>query len=227
MDGPGGTPYTGEGDWGSFWIGNGGVCKYQEGLEPSYGYWCSSNAPRIAVGDGITPHQSPTGIYIDPIAVPNAPYNDVGDGIINSWRPYHWFNWMWSIGDNNNYNPKTGEVLFSGGGFQGGEGTPNGDIWFIENVFEELTFPMEYFYNRTESILYYFNNETDQKVPPSDDTVFVATNLKRLFNISASQKSPAKNITIQGLTFRDTAYTYLDDHGLPTFVLIIFLLFMI
>lgn len=41
MDGPGGTPYTGEGDWGSFWLGSGGVCN-QEGLVPNYGYWCSA-----------------------------------------------------------------------------------------------------------------------------------------------------------------------------------------
>eukprot|EP01084_Bolivina_argentea_P237330 398876_1 len=214
MDGPGGTPYTGEGDWGNFWIGKGGSCEYQEGLEPGYGYWCSTDAPRMAVGDGIQPHKYPTGIYIDSTAVPNAPYNsDISDAIINSWRPSHWFNWMFST---QSYNKQTGELIFGRGGFQGGEGTPNGDIWFIENVFEELTMPMEYFYNKTESILYYFNNETTSKKAPSDSTIFVSTNLKRLFNLTASQTKPIKNVTIKGITFRDTSYTYLDDHGLPT-----------
>ena len=118
--------------------------------------------------------------------------------------------------DDSKYNRNSGEAIFTRGGFQGGGGTSTADIWYIENVFEELTFPTEYYYNTTEKVLYYFNNETDSKQAPSDTTLFVSTNLKRLFNISASQKSPTKNVTIRGLTLRDTAHTYLDDHGLPT-----------
>ncbi len=35
-------------------------------------------------------------------------------------------------------------------------------------------------------------------------------------NILGSQDKPVQNITFQGITFRDTAYTYMDVHGLPS-----------
>ena len=47
-------------------------------------------------------------------------------------------------------------------------------------------------------------------------TQFVVTNLKVLFNITGSQSSPVKGLTLRGIGLRDTAYTYLDPHGMPS-----------
>ena len=37
-----------------------------------------------------------------------------------------------------------------------------------------------------------------------------------LFNITGSQQHPARNISIAGLTLRDTVQTYFEAHGLPS-----------
>jgi len=37
-----------------------------------------------------------------------------------------------------------------------------------------------------------------------------------LFNVSGTQDKPATNVSIHGLTLRDTAFTYMDPHGLPS-----------
>ncbi len=119
---------------------------------------------------------------------------------------------MWTAGD---YDQKTGELKFADGGFQGGEGETTGAEWYIENVFDELDFPGEYFYNSSTETLYFYYNATTETAPPSD-TEFVAVKTKILFNITGTQSQPVLNITFQGLEFRDTPYTYMDKHGLPS-----------
>ena len=187
------------------------------GMVPPWGYWCSPYPPRAEVNDGIEPHKTPSGLYINNTVLINSDsYTDLSETIISSWRPYHWYNWFWSIETNNNFDKKTGKLEFERGGFQGAEGIEYGDLWYIENVFNELTMPNEYFYNKTEGILYYYNNETNDNVPPSESSVFVATNLKTIFNITGSQSNPVNNIVIQGLIFKDTNKVYLDNHAMPS-----------
>ena len=204
MDPPGGTTWTGEGDWGEFFQGKGGPCS---DMEPDYGYWCAHDAPRQ-----ITQHESPSGMNLDPTNLLNAPYADVSDAVVHSWRPNHWYTWMWTAGD---YDAKTGALKFADGGFQGGEGETTGAEWYIENVHEELDAPGEYFYNSTTSTLFFYYNVSSQTAPPAD-TEFVAVRTKILFNMTGDQDTPVRNVTFRGLEFRDTPYTYMDKHGLPS-----------
>ena len=187
------------------------VCLWAGGVDPPYGYWCSPNAPR-----GNIMHQCASGVYIDSTtAVPNAPYSNVSNAIVHSWRPSHWFTYMWEC-DNSDYNNQdsVAQVSFKSGGFQGGEGTTSGAEWYIENIFEELSMPNEYFFNETESILYYYYNDSGS-IP--SNTSFVGTNLNILINITGdSPNNPATNVSIRGITLRDTRYTYMDAHGLPS-----------
>ena len=163
-------------------------------------------------------HTCPSGIYLDSTTiVPNAPYSNITGAVVHSWRPSHWFTWMWECDDSSYVKNASsdGKVLFSKGGFQGGEGETSGAEWYISNVFEELSMPNEYFYNESTNTLYYYYNSTDNSSIPSN-TSFIGTNLNILFNITGTQSNPVKNITIRGLTFRDTRYTFLDSHGLPS-----------
>ena len=106
------------------------------------------------------------------------------------------------------------QYTFSAGGFQGGEGVTDGENWYIENVLEELDMGREWYYAEETSTLYYKPNTTANDAAPSGS--FSATNLKVLFNITGSKEKPAQGQTITGLTLRDTAYTYMDPHGLPS-----------
>jgi hypothetical protein len=58
-------------------------------------------------------------------------------------------------------------------------------------------------------------NDTGSTPPPSDGSITVVQN-KWLFNITGSMKAPVQNVALLGLGLRDTAYTYLDPHGIPS-----------
>jgi hypothetical protein len=58
--------------------------------------------------------------------------------------------------------------------------------------------------------LYYVNNATG--MPPAS-LEFEAVTTKVLLNFSGTQAEPITNVSVRGMTLRDTAYTYLDPHG--------------
>jgi hypothetical protein len=111
---------------------------------------------------------------------------------------------------------------FSTGGFQGGEAIqPDGSnlersSWYIENVMEEIDSPREWFFNETTRVLYYMPNATangtlDKQGVPTGE--FKATGLKVLINMTGTIRQPVANVTVAGLTLRDTSYTVSGGGG--------------
>ena len=49
---------------------------------------------------------------------------------------------------------------WSFGGFQGARGSNDGKEWYVENIFEELDVPGEWFLDKTSMKLYYYPNRT-------------------------------------------------------------------
>eukprot|EP00490_Sorites_sp_Unknown_P000567 CAMPEP_0114671578 /NCGR_PEP_ID=MMETSP0191-20121206/41390_1 /TAXON_ID=126664 /ORGANISM="Sorites sp." /LENGTH=518 /DNA_ID=CAMNT_0001931745 /DNA_START=49 /DNA_END=1602 /DNA_ORIENTATION=+ len=125
MDGPGGTTWTGEGDWGNFYIGKGGPCETSNklgGVDPPFGYWCSATAPRQ-----ITEHECPSGVTLDSTFGMNLPYANLSGAVVHAWRPAHWYTNMYAV---DGVSAKSGDVVdFIAGGFQGGEGESVGAEW--------------------------------------------------------------------------------------------------
>ena len=202
------SAWTGEGDWGQYWIGVGGTCVDRE---PQAGYWCAPKAPRK-----ISTPNHPVGIRATSKHLPNLPrYVNATGAVVHAWRPGHWYTNMFEVGG---FGPdKEGEgglqLNFSRGGFQGGEGTTEGEAWYIENVLEELDSPREWYYDDATQRLYYRPNGTASTPPTAG---FTATRLKTLINISGTMAAPVRDVTIEGLVLRDTAYTYFEPHGLPS-----------
>lgn len=108
---------------------------------------------------------------------------------------------------------ENGTLTWIKGGYQGAEGSDSGGSWYIENVREELDSPNEFFFDTaTRELLYVFNTS---KSPSS--VVFESTELKVLLSIKGGNKeTPARDILIQGIEFRDAAYTFMDPHGMPS-----------
>ena len=52
--------------------------------------------------------------------------------------------------------------------------------------------------------------------PPPDDLTFVVGSLDSLIRVQATQKVPAVDISISGIRFTGTRYTYMDPHGIPS-----------
>jgi len=76
-----------------------------------------------------------------------------------------------------------------------------------------LDTPNEYYFDDDNSLLYYFYNGT---TPPPTEFQLVATHLKTLISVVGTQHEPVEGLTIQGLNFVNTAYTYMDPHGVPS-----------
>ena len=184
-------------------LGIGGPCK---DFDPPAGYWCGSGTQ----GGGAFTYKVPSGMVADKSVLPNSPYKNPMGGVLQVWRPGHWASWMFEIGG---YDAGKSTFTFSKGGFQGARGNNNGDNFYIENVFEELDSPNEYFFDEKTKMLYFYYNGTG--MPPAD-TQYVVTNVKTLFNVTGSQDKPVTGISYRGIGFRDTAYTYMDPHGMPS-----------
>ncbi|MDP4290146.1 MAG: PDZ domain-containing protein [Bacteroidota bacterium] len=76
---------------------------------------------------------------------------------------------------------------------------------FIENVFEELNAPGEWFYDRTEGILYY---KPVQGVDLSKAVVEVPV-LENILNLKGTREKPVSNVNISGITFMHTLRTFM------------------
>eukprot|EP01084_Bolivina_argentea_P213764 362959_1 len=186
-------------------LGIGGTACYN--FEPKAGFFCSNLTTK-----GV--YKIPKGMIYNKNDLKNAPYWNPEGGIVQAWRSAHWASWMFQI-DANKYDANKQNISFLKGGFQDGRGASSGESYYIENVFEELDYETEWFFNETQRILYYKNNFTNQS-PNDNNLLFEATKLKVLMNFTGNMTNPIKNIELKGMIFKDTAYTYLDAHGMPS-----------
>ena len=106
-----------------------------------------------------------------------------------------------------------GNFTFGLGGFQGARGENRGGDFFVENLAEELDTPGEYYFDRRSGKLYLFYNGTG---PPPPELEVVATQLKVLVNASGERWQPLSGLSVEGITFRASAYTYMEPHGVPS-----------
>jgi len=183
----------------NYQIGVGGTCHV---YTPPAGYWCGNRCfggapkpPRCIV-------RFPLGVHVDS-KLPNAPYENLGSAVVHAWRPGHWASWQFEV-DGKKSNETT--FIFERGGFQGGRGEDRGEAFFIENVEEELDAENEFFFDEKSKMLMYFSKEQ-----PKAGNVEIPQ-LKTLFNVSGSQENPISRVRWLGLRFRDTRYTYMDEH---------------
>mmetsp|Transcript_11415 Transcript_11415/g.33840 ORF Transcript_11415/g.33840 Transcript_11415/m.33840 type:complete len:781 (-) Transcript_11415:85-2427(-) len=186
-----------------YMIGVGGLCSV---YDPPVGYWCSEHPS----GGGAFAFRTPTGAAVPRKALPNSPYKDVSEMIMNVWRPGRWANWMFEVA---HYDAATNNFTFGRGGNQGARGENTGGDFFVENVFEELDSPGEFFFNATTGDLFLFYNGTGAP-PPSMDVV--APQLKMLINMTGTQWDPVRDVLIDGVEFRSTRYTYMEPHAVPS-----------
>ena len=85
------------------------------------------------------------------------------------------------------------------------------DNRMVENIFEELDAPGEWFFDASESTLYYYpvQGEDFRKA------TFEAAQLKHLIEFRGSEQKPVRNITVQGIEFTQTARTFMEESYEP------------
>lgn len=103
-NGPGVQYYT---------LGIGGGCA---AYDPPAGFWCSNATTRF---DGFSAEPRwPSGLTAGKDVLPHAPYARPQGAVVHAWRNGHWFTLQHEVGGYDG----DGNLTFSGGGFQGGEG---------------------------------------------------------------------------------------------------------
>ncbi len=82
------------------------------------------------------------------------------------------------------------------------------DNRMVENIFEELDAPGEWYYDAPDAILYYFpvSNEDVSK------STFEVSQLKHLVEFRGTEQEPVKNITIKNIEFTQTARTFMEKY---------------
>jgi len=131
-----------------------------------------------------------------------ATWADPTGGYFHAMHPGEWGDYTWRITGKN----PDGDVTLEGGWQNNRPAGPHPVQRFVENIFEELDAPNEWFLNRKTHILYFY--------PPAGldlaHATVEATRLKTLVEFRGSQKAPVHHIRLIGFTFRQAARTFMD-----------------
>lgn len=100
-------------------------------------------------------------------------------------------------------------VSYTGGQQNNRASAPHGTYRFVENIFEELNAPGEWFYNAAASTLYFY---PPAGVDPSTAVMETAGRLKHLVQFDGSQAAPVKFVNLSGFVFRHAARTFMENY---------------
>ena len=99
-----------------------------------------------------------------------------------------------------------GNVEYTGGWQGNRRSNPHAQYRFVENIFEELDAPGEWFLNTKTSTLYFY---PPQGVDLGTATVEVAK-LRHLVEFRGLEQAPVKWVSLKGITFRHTLRTFME-----------------
>jgi hypothetical protein len=131
-----------------------------------------------------------------------ARWADPAGGYFHAMHPSLWGDFTWRITGKDAQGGLTME-----GGWQNNRGAAaHRTIRFVENIFEELDAPGEWFLNTKTHTLYFY--------PPAGldlaNATVEATRLRSLIEFRGSEDKPVRFVTLRGLTFRQAARTVMD-----------------
>ena len=131
-----------------------------------------------------------------------ARWSDPAGGYYHAMHPALWGDFTWRItGKETN-----GQVRLEGGWQNNRGAAAHRQIRFVENIFEELDAPNEWFLNSKARTLYFY--------PPAGlelkNAVVEATRLRTLVEFHGDEEHPVKWIALRGLVFRQAARTVMD-----------------
>ena len=159
---------------------------------------------------------APRGIAYDPATFTDKEWSRPDEAVIHIFQSHSWGNLQWRLKDVDRDNHR---LWFGHGGQQMGAkwaAAPcevnHRSHFFVENVFEELDAPGEWYYDQREGILYF--------MPPADldlDTaVFDVPMLQQLVRLTGTSDDPVQHVTFEGFRFALTASTFLEPYAVPS-----------
>lgn len=129
-----------------------------------------------------------------------AGWKDPKGGYIHALHNGEWGGFHYQI------TGKTDGKLDYVGGWQNNRPSPmHKEHRFVENIFEELDAPNEWFYNQAEQVLYFF----PAKNTDLGKANFAISSLTDLIHIVGSEQNPVQNISIAQIDFTQTARSFM------------------
>jgi len=130
-----------------------------------------------------------------------AKWKDPAGGFIHALHGAEWGGMHYVITGKGPDNKITYE-----GGWQNNRPMGMSDRRFVENIFEELDAPGEWFLDSKNSILYFY---PPTGVDPAKASI-EAVRLRSLVEFRGTEQAPVRFISFKGLTFRHAARTFMD-----------------
>lgn len=95
------------------------------------------------------------------------------------------------------------------GGWQNNRPSPlHAKLRFVENIFEELDAPGEWFYNKIQHVLYYYPQQSEDL----DNATVELSHLNTIISLKGNEKYPTKNIAISNIKFTGTKRVLMEKH---------------
>ncbi|MGV8094043.1 MAG: PDZ domain-containing protein [Mangrovibacterium sp.] len=132
-----------------------------------------------------------------------ARWKDPKGGYIHVMHEYLWGDMHWMIKGKRS----DGSLDYEGGWQNNRPSKMHPRYRMVENIFEELDVPGEWYYNSNEKTLYYYPTAN---VDLSNATIEVVR-LKHLVEFSGSKAGPVRFIMLEGFTFRHAARTFMEN----------------
>ena len=122
---------------------------------------------------------------------------------LHAMHNYLWGDMHWLVKG----KKENGELLLEGG-WQNNRPSPMHPVYrMVENVFEELDTPGEWYFNAAEHKLFFY--------PPKDlrlqSALVEIVQLKHLIELNGTAAKPVKNIHFKGFVFKHTARTFMEN----------------
>lgn len=129
-------------------------------------------------------------------------WSDPSGGYIHAMHTSRWGGYHYRITGKN----PDGSVAYEGGWQNNRQMGMHKDFRMVENIFEELNAPGEWFHNAKTNTLYF------QPEPGTDLTkaTVEVVRLRHLVEFQGSSSRPVKHIALKGFVFRHAARTFMD-----------------
>ena len=158
----------------------------------------------------------PRGIIFDSATFTRRQWARPQEAIIHIFQSSHWGNLQWTV---KGIDYGQHQIWFGRGGDQIGAkwaGNPirldGSSQFYIENVFEELDAPGEWYLDTKQGVLYYLPpDDVDLRSAPVEAAV-----LEEALRFVGDQYEPVRNITVKGFRIAHTASTFMEKYSIPS-----------
>ena len=160
--------------------------------------------------------QAPRGVQFDPTTFTNNNWANPEEAEIHIFQDAYWGNLQWRL---KGIDRKAHTIWFGEGGHQIGAKWDDDPArvgkqsrFFIENVFEELDAPGEWYLEKHQGVLYYYPE------PGTDlnNAQVVVPQLEHILHFNGSQSAPVQHIQFKGIRFAHTSSTYMCQYDVPS-----------